>query len=72
MRFVLAIFTVLLTLAAAVVVLGALIPVTLGTEGSGVVVGGAMKLLIGLLIALSALFVVLLIVYRRRARPGQS
>ena len=72
MRFLLIFFTALLTLAAAVILLGALMPLALGTVSFGAVVGGVSEKSLGLLFALSVLFIILLAVYLRRERRNRT
>ncbi|HLL73866.1 MAG TPA: hypothetical protein VK421_01105 [Pyrinomonadaceae bacterium] len=68
MKYLLPFFAALLTLAVAAFLLRALLWFSFGAGGFGVVVGGVSEKLTGLLIVLSALFVVLLAIYRRRGR----
>ena len=68
MKYLLLCFTALLTLAVAAFLLRALLWFSLGTGGVGAVAGGVSEKLLNLLIALSALFIVLLLIYRRRER----
>ena len=73
MKYLLILLTALLTLAAGLVLLRALLPFLLGaggigSGGFGVVVGGVSEKLLVLLAALSALFVALFVIHRRRNR----
>ena len=70
MGYLLALFTALLTLAAAAVVLRALL--SLGTGGIGAVAGGVSEKLLGLICVLSVIFIVLLVVHRRRERRKRT
>ena len=72
MKYLLALLTALLTLAAALVLTGALVPFALGTGGIGAVAGGVSEKLLGLLVALSVIFIVLLVIYRRRERRKRT
>jgi hypothetical protein len=71
LKFLLIFLTALLTLAAVVVVLGALLPFALGTGGIGAVAGGVSEKLLGLLCVLSVIFIILFVIYRRRERRKQ-
>ena len=70
MKYVLALLTALLTLAGVVVLLGALL--SLGAGGIGAVVGGVSRKLLGLICVLSVIFIILLVVYRRRERSKRT
>jgi hypothetical protein len=70
MKYALVFFTALLTLAGVALLLRALLWFSLGTGGFAAAVSGVSVKLPGLLIALSVIFVVLLIIYRRRERRG--
>ncbi len=70
MKYLLALFTALLTLAAAVVLVGALSSSPAGT--GAVAFGVTEKFLTGLLGVLSALFIVLLAIHRRRERRKRT
>ncbi|HEY9284480.1 MAG TPA: hypothetical protein VIP46_13570 [Pyrinomonadaceae bacterium] len=70
MKYLLALLTALLTLAAAAVVLRALW--SLGAGGVGVVVGGVSEKLLGLLFVLSVIFIILLVIHRRRERHKRT
>ena len=66
MKYLLALLTALLTLAGGVILLRAL--ASLGTGGVGVIVGGVSQKLLGLICVLSVIFIILLVIYRRRER----
>ena len=68
MKFLLPFFTALLTLAAAVVFAGALSSFSF----DGVAFGATEKFMTGLLAVLSPLFIVLLVIYRRRERRKRT
>ena len=73
MKYLLIFFTALLTLAASVVLLRALLSLfALGTGGIGAAAGGVSEKLLGLLFILSALFIVLLVIHRRRERRKRT
>jgi hypothetical protein len=72
MRYLLIFLTALLTLAAVPVLLGALMPIALGTGGVGAVAGGVSEKLLSLLFVLSVLFIILLVIYRRRERRKRT
>ena len=72
MKYLLIFFTALLTLAAVLVLGGALMPLMLGTGSFGVVVGGVSEKLLRLLFVLSALFIILLVIYRGRERRKRN
>jgi hypothetical protein len=70
MKYLLPLLIALLTLAAAVVLVGALSSFSAGV--GGVAFGVTEKFLTGLLVVLSALFIVLLAIYRRRERRKRT
>jgi hypothetical protein len=72
MKYLLIFLTALLTLAAVLVLVGALLPLMLGTGGIGAVAGGVSEKLLGLIVVLSVLFIILLVIYRRRERHKRT
>ena len=72
MKYLLIFLTALLTLAAVLVIAGALPSLSTGSGGIGAVAGGVSETLLGLLVALSVLFIILLVIYRGRERRKRN